>query len=202
MRSADYPYPPDEFDAAAGAGGPRGVHRTPRSAWSRWWPFLVAVIVFPALAFGAVTWLSSWDGLPGAGADDETTTSSTPADTGSPAETTPPTDTATATPTPTETTPELPPVDLARDVRVDNATQTSGLAGGARDELEAAGFTSVTTGNWDGEDTGSTVVFYPAAADLGTATEIAALLGIPRVEENAEAAGDVVLVVLEAEYQP
>lgn len=176
------------------------MHRTPRSAWSRWWPWLVALVVFPALAYLAVTLLSSSSGSSAT----STTSSSTAVTSESPSESATDSATETAEPTETETETEapLPDPDLARTVRVDNATTTSGLAGGARDELEAAGFTDVSTGNWDGADVGDTVVLYPAAEDLGTATQIAEVLGITRIEEDADLAGDVVLVVLEADYTP
>ncbi|MCV2395072.1 LytR C-terminal domain-containing protein [Actinotalea sp. M2MS4P-6] len=215
MRSADYPYPPDEFDAAANAGGPRGVHRTPRSTWSRWWPWLVALIVFPALAFVAVTLLSGGTlfgfGIGASGSESSSTSatstateSATESATETPTETATETPTETATETPTETATETPTPepDLARTVRIDNATTTSGLAGGARDVLEADGFTDVSTGNWSGADVGTSAVFYPTAEDVGTAARIAETLGITRVEENADLAGDVVLVVLEADYTP
>ncbi|MCB2177273.1 MAG: LytR C-terminal domain-containing protein [Actinomycetales bacterium] len=202
MRSADYPYPPDEFDAAAGSGGPRGVHRTPRSAWSRWWPFLVVVVLFPALAFGMVTWVSNGGGLPWSGAaagpsasstsPSGTTTESSPSESAS--------ESPTQTPSPTET--PTPEPDLATAVQVENATKTSGLAGGARDTLKAAGFTDVSIGNWTGPSVGTTVVFYPAAADLGTAAKVAELLGIDRVVEDATQAADGVVVVLEADFTP
>jgi hypothetical protein len=207
VRSADYPYPPDEFDAAASSGGPRGVHRTPRSAWSRWWPFLVVVVLFPALAFGLVTWVSNGGELPfGSGAaagtsssstpPAETTTPTTPSDTATDSQTESPSESPSATETPT------PEPDLATAVSVENATNTSGLAGGARDTLTAGGFTDVSVGNWTGPSVGTTVVFYPAAADLGTANEVAALLGIGRVVEDATQADGGVVVVLESDFTP
>ncbi len=85
---------------------------------------------------------------------------------------------------------------------MENATKTSGLAGGARDTLEAAGFTDVSIGNWTGPSVGTTVVFYPAPADLGTAAKVAELLGIDRVVEDATQADGGVVVVLEADFTP
>ena len=177
------------------------MHRTPQSGWGRWWPFVVAIVVLPALAFGLVTFLSSWDGLPRAGAGGtettpaaEETTEQTPDPTEpAPEETSPETE---------EPTPTVPPADLARTVRVENATTTSGLAGGARGTLEDAGYTDVSTGNWAGGDEPASVVYYPAEEDLGTASEVALLLGIARVELSAEIAGDRVLVILESDFQP
>ena len=178
------------------------MHRTPRSAWSRWWPFLVVVVLFPALAFGMVTWVSNGGGLPWSGAAAGPSTSSTsPSGTtteSSPSESA--SESPTQTPSPTET--PTPEPDLATAVQVENATKTSGLAGGARDTLKAAGFTDVSIGNWTGPSVGTTVVFYPAAADLGTAAKVAELLGIDRVVEDATQAADGVVVVLEADFTP
>ncbi|MCL2424431.1 MAG: hypothetical protein FWD11_11180, partial [Micrococcales bacterium] len=51
-----YPYDEDEFDAPVDPDGPHGVHRAPRSFWSKWWPFLAVIVVVPALTFAAVYW--------------------------------------------------------------------------------------------------------------------------------------------------
>ncbi|NTW41831.1 MAG: LytR family transcriptional regulator [Cellulomonadaceae bacterium] len=204
MKPGEYPYPADEFDAAAASAGPRGVHRTPRSRWSRWWPFLLVLVLFPALAYGAVTILSGTGNLPGA-----TGTTSSAADTGTTDESTA-TDEATtpAEPPATESaapvvtpTPEPAPVaDLTRAVEVLNSTQISGLAGGARDRVEAAGFTNVTTGNFTGTDPDASIVYYTAAADITTAQAVAAALGLTAVQESADDAPDGIVVVLASDY--
>lgn len=203
MKPGSYPYPPDEFDAAARAGGPRGVHRAPRSRWSRWWPFVVVLVVFPALAFAAVTVLSDWDGLGSLGGDD--TSSEDPADE-APADDEPGTDeTPSATPTETETTtPEAPPppaLNLARPVDVYNATNRSGLAGNASDRLLAAGFTDVSALNWDGDDPAASIVYYATPDDITTAQTVAQTLGIAQVVESATEAPEGIVVVLAADYQ-
>lgn len=198
MKAPEYPYPPDEFDSAAASGGPRGVHRKPLSTWRRWTGFIVVLLVFPALAYGAVTIAAGWDGFPGssgptAGAD-------TGDDSAAGEETPEPTEPA-PEPTPTETpTPEVPPADLSRSVIVENATPTAGLAAGGAETLQAAGFTAVDTANWDGADTTTSAVYYPAAADLGTAQAVAAALGIASVQESADVAGDVIRAVLAEDF--
>lgn len=203
MKPGSYPYPPDEFDAAARAGGPRGVHRAPRSRWSRWWPFVVVLIVFPALAYAAVTVLSDWDGLGSLGSDDtasEAPADETPADEEPATEETPsatPTETETATPEP----PPPPPLNQARPVDVYNATNRSGLAGNAADRLEAAGFTDVSALNWDGDDPAASVVYYPTADDITTAQTVAQTLGIAQVVESATEAPEGIVVVLATDYQ-
>jgi hypothetical protein len=201
VSSGDYPYPADEFDSAAARVGPQGAHRSPRSRWQRLGPFLLVLVLFPLLAFGAVTWLSNWDGLPGVIAppvseDDETMPAAT-----DPAVATEPTETATTPPpveTPTE--PPAPVADLARVVEVFNSTNRSGLAASAAERVKEAGFTSVTAENWTGEDPAASVVYYPAAADVATAQAVAAALGITAVEESAADADEGITVVLAADY--
>lgn len=172
------------------------MHRAQRSWWSRWWPFVIVLVVFPALAYGAITVLSDWEGLPGAnsGAQDAPDDADEPADE------------ATEAPEPEvtpEVTPEPPPPPapvLDRAIEVFNATTTSGLASNARGRLEGAGFTAVTTGNWSGVDPPISTVYYTTAADLGTAQLIASSLGITTILESAEAAPESVIVVLVGDY--
>ena len=205
MKPGSYPYPPDEFDAAARAGGPRGVHRAPRSRWSRWWPFVVVLLVFPALAYAGVTILSDWDGLSSLGDDDGGTTAQEPVDEPPVDET--PTDepeTPESTPTETETTPAPPPpppADQTRPVDMYNATTRSGLAGNASDRLEAVGFADVSALNWGGEDPAASIVYYPAAGDITTAQLVAQTLGITQVVESATEAPEGIVVVLATDYQ-
>jgi hypothetical protein len=177
------------------------VHRTPRSRWSKWWPFLLVLVVFPALAYGIVTVLSDWDGLPGGGdaapAADGTTE---PTSDG----TTAPTETAVPeVPPPTEAPPvEAPPADLSRPVDVSNSTETEGLAGNGRDRLEAAGFTQVKTSNWAGDNPAASVVYYGVATDITTAQQVATTLGLAptAVSESADLAPDGIVAVLASDY--
>jgi hypothetical protein len=184
---------PDEFDAAARAGGPSGVHRAHRTWWSRWWPFVVVLVVFPALAYGAVTFLSDWEGLPGA---NETQSPPPQEPEGDVAE-----DEVTEPTEPEETVaPAPPPPAFDRAIEIFNATTTSGLASNARGRLEGAGFTAVTTGNWAGTDPPVSVVYYTSADDLGTAELVASTLGISTVQESAELAPESLIVVLVGDY--
>ena len=193
-------HPPDEFDAAARAGGPSGVHRAQRSWWSRWWPFVVVLVLFPALAYAAVTFLSDWEGLPGGDdvvqppPDDDADDGA--ADDGAADDGAEPEPAETAEPEP----PPPPPPVLDRAIEIFNATTTSGLASNARGRLEAAGFTAVTTGNWAGDDPPASAVYYTSADDLGTAELIASTLGISTVQESAELAPQSVIVVLVGDY--
>ena len=107
MSKASYPYPPDEFDAADDHDGPRGVHRSPRTTWSKLWPFLVVLVVFPALAYGVVTWIANSDtglggaisGLGATGTSDASTDGATEAATDAATPTDAPTTEAPAAPT-------------------------------------------------------------------------------------------------------
>lgn len=164
---------------------------------------MVVLVVFPALAYAAVTVLSDWDGLGSLGGDG--TTSEAPADE-APADEEPATEeTPSATPTETATeTPEPPPppaLNQARPVDVYNATNRSGLAGNASDRLEAAGFTDVSALNWDGEDPAASIVYYATADDITTAQTVAQTLGIAQVVESATEAPEGIVVVLATDYQ-
>ena len=57
----DYPYPEDEFDVAASAGGPEGVHRAQRSTARKVMPWIVVLLIVPLISFGMVFWLSQND---------------------------------------------------------------------------------------------------------------------------------------------
>ena len=207
MRSGTYSYPADEFDAAARTGGPRGVHRAPRTRWSRWWPFVVVLIVFPALAYGIVTFLSDWDGFGDLGSDSAEQQEPAGNADGDPVEPDP-TDPGAEEPaeTPTETEPAPPPpppADLSRPVDVFNSTNTSGLARNGADRLTAAGFTTIDVADWDGDDPATSVVYYGVATDVTTAQQVAAALGLPATAlvESAEQAPDGIVVVLADDYQ-
>ncbi|WP_250446558.1 LytR C-terminal domain-containing protein [Actinotalea sp. C106] len=203
MRSGDYPYPADDFDQVSTVG-PRGAHRAPRSRWSRWWPFAVVLVVLPVLAFGLVTWLSDWRGLTGtddpvitAPVDPEEEAAEEPEE-GAPAETEEPAEPEEPAEEP-EPEPEPEP-DLTRPVEVFNATSITGLAGGAAERLETAGFVDVAAGNWTGASPEASSVLYGSEEDLATAQAAADALGIGVVEISAEAA-DGIVVVLGGDYQ-
>ena len=205
MRSPDDAYPADEFDAAEARGGPRGVHRAPRSTRRRLLPFLVVLILFPLLAFGLVTWLSGWNGLPGSAgptaSGDATQATDEPVVEGSETATEPPATQETPTPT-VEPEPPAPEPNLDTGVEVFNSTSRSGLASGAAELIQEAGFTAVTAGNWAGGDPETSVVYYATPDDVATAQLVAQTLGIATVEESAEQAPTGVVVVLATDYQP
>ena len=153
------------------------------------------LVVLPALAYAAVTVASGGNPL----GSRATTSASVPA--ADPSASTEPT--AGETPSASaEPTPTTPAADLGRAVEVRNATRTSGLASGAKSVLAAAGFTTVTTGNFAGTAPSASVVYYPTPADAGTAAAVAAALKITTVTESATTFPGGVLAVLAADYTP
>lgn len=196
MSKADYPYPDDEFDAVT-PDGPRGVHRAPRSAWSRWWPFLVVLLVVPVLAYGAVAYLSRTGDLPVVGGGDQPAAEQEqpaaeepggeePAAEGEApaAETTPP--------------PEAPPAApvLTTPVEVLNGARVSGLAGRVADDLRAAGFTDVTPDNAT-EDLPDVSTVFVASEDLrATADLVGSTVGVTTVEVDPDRAGVGIVLLL------
>jgi pyruvate/2-oxoglutarate dehydrogenase complex dihydrolipoamide acyltransferase (E2) component len=195
-------YPEDEFDAPPAPDAPVGVHRAPRGWWSRWWPFVAVLVLVPSLTVGFVLWASSWDGDLPFGPSDETSTEAAPE---APAEESPetpaaeaPAETEEPPPVEEEPAPEPPPApDLSATVRVLNASNRSGLAGGAAATLEEAGFTDVTAGNGNAGGSTATTVFYGTPELAATAQEVAGTLGISTpVVESADVADDGVVVLL------
>ena len=82
-----------------------------------------------------------------------------------------------------------------------NSTRINGLAAGAAEKLETAGFTDLSTGNWSGDDVAASVVYYQLADDVATAEQVAATLGLSTVELSPEVATDGIVVVLAQDYQ-
>jgi hypothetical protein len=202
VSKAPYPYPPDEFDLVEPGSGPRGVHRAPRSTWGKAWPFLVVLVVVPALAFAAVSsWLELRAADPGATASTESiapaeTAAETPAETASaPAETTAP-----APAPPVEQPAPEPEPDLSTAVVVFNSTSRSGLAASAAGVLEDAGWETVSAANYTGRTLPASTVRYGAAELEVTARAAAAALGIAAVELAEDVDG--IQVVLENDYRP
>lgn len=208
MSKASYPYPDDEFDAPSGDDSPRGVHRAPRSAWRRWWPFLAVIVVVPALVFAGVTYaaksgyVSHLPGVPGssASAGDSTAADDGAADDGAaddggdataPATTAPPQPAASQPPAPAA------PV-LSTKVSVVNAAGISGLAATASSKLQKAGFTAVSATNGSKSGTTTSTVFY-ASEDLApTAKLVASTLGLTTVTQSADKSGGAITVLLVA----
>lgn len=178
-------YPEDEFDRTDGLGLPAGVHRTPRSAWSKTAPFLVVVVLCAALAVAAVYVLSRTPGSPldqssaspSASAPAEEPAAEDPAAEDPAAEDPAAEDPAADPETPAE--PEVPVADTSVAVRVLNATGRSGAAAGAADTLSGAGWSDVSADNYTGDRLNASVVWYQSEDLADEAQAVADLLGIP-----------------------
>ncbi|MFF2833221.1 LytR C-terminal domain-containing protein [Cellulosimicrobium cellulans] len=212
MTKSRYPYAPDEFDAPAQQGAPVGVHRTPRSGWSKTWPFLLVAVVFAGLAYGGVALLSdngATENPPQAQstepAAEETEappaeeTEEPPAEEESPATEEPPVEETPAAP---DLATLMAAADPSAYVRVLNDGGPEGESRVGKDALEAQGFTNVQFASYPDGGSGqeaNTVWYVPNRND--TAAAVAAALGIPA--ENVEEVpslreGDVVVVVKSA----
>ena len=216
MPKATSSFPPDEFDAVDPTA-PRSPHRAPKTLAQRLLPFLVAIVLGPLLAYVVVTAVSTGD-LPGRSVstqEDGDTVTPTVDDLDEDAETTPPgegetTDEATDDETETETeeaeTEEAEPTadpDVGTAVLILNSTGTSGLAGRAQDALESAGWLDVSTGNYSGALSGSTVFYAEDDPVLeASARAVARELDIDVVELDADEATSPITVVLEADFTP
>ena len=211
MTKGEYPYPPDEFDAVDPSPGPRGIHRGPRSTWSRVWPFLVALALSGALAFAVVGYLWEERGpTPTAQVTDVAPAPSEPEpsepEPSDPATTEPSPAEPSPTPTPApEPTVEAPPPpapepDLTTVVNVFNSTSIQGLAADAADQLEDVGWTEVDTGNYAGGTLAASTVFYPTPELEVSARAVADALGIATVQLAESDAGDGIDVVLERDF--
>jgi len=205
----DYPYPADEFDEAPAGGQSAGIHRAPRSRWSRTWPFLAVLLIFAALAAGLYVWFTSQS--PSKPSSPAVTTTAAQAPT--PQETTP------EETTPEETTPEEtedpatedPATDDATDdetddaatqepdrsitVRVLNATRIQGLAAGAVADVKALGYSDVSGDNYRGAAVSGSQVWYQSAEHAAAAQEIADKLGITAVQEVSSLVGPVSVIL-------
>lgn len=191
-------YPEDEFDRIDELGLPAGVHRTPRSAWSKIAPFVVVVVLCAALAVAAVYVLSRTPGSPldqssaspSATAEDpaaedpaaEDPAAEDPAAEDPAAEDPAAEDPAAEDPSadpevPAE--PEAPVADTSVAVRVLNATGRSGAAATAADTLSGAGWSDVSADNYTGDRLNASVVWYQTEDLADEAQAVADLLGIP-----------------------
>jgi LytR cell envelope-related transcriptional attenuator len=199
VTKGKYPYPPDEFDDVGAKSGPRGVHRRSRSLWTRAWPFLAILVLFPAVAYGLVTVLSNSNvGLPGLGSESSAAASSTAPSAAASS------DTAAPTPAPTASAPAATGTgaDLTTAVVVFNSTSTSGLAAKGAAALTAAHFTKVSSGNYTGGTLPTSTVFYATKGLEATAQAAAKALGITTVTLDPAKAGKTIAVVLEKDYKP
>jgi hypothetical protein len=193
-------YPPDEFDAVTGDGLPAGVHRAPRSRWSRVWPYLAVIFGCSLLAVGVVYYVYYADDAPPTATPTvEATIPPDAAATEPPVEEVPapetpvePTDEPTADPT---TEPAAEPADTDTAVRVLNGTGRNGVAAGAASDLEDEGWTDITAATYEGTPLDDSVVYFKTAESEAEAIEVARILGISDVLEAPSLVGPVSAVL-------
>lgn len=217
MATPEYSYPEDEFDTLGNGRTPQGAHRSPRPRWRVILPFVLVLVLAPALAYLGVSYLASRgeETAPGTAAT-PTAEASVAAEPSDGAGQTP----GEAAPTPEAgSTPATDPAQAAgqpdpapdqvsdaatvpRDVGVIalNGTSEQGLAGHAAARLERDGFTSVATGNARSSVPTSSTVFYNNPALAASAEQVAEVLGIADVVELASATPSIA-VVLRADYE-
>jgi hypothetical protein len=196
VSKAAYSYPPDEFDASPDPDSPRGVHRAPRSAWSRWWPFLAVIVIVPLVAWAAVTYLAGSGQLPDIPGVAGTSTAQ--ATTG-PTDGAQPTGSAQATAPAAPTTTAAPPVERGTPVSVLNGSKIAGLAKKVSDQLTAAGFTTVTAGNATSSTPTASTVFYGSESLKATAELVAQTIRVNAVQMSATEAPGGITVVLRSD---
>ncbi|MDU0967655.1 MAG: LytR C-terminal domain-containing protein [Actinomycetaceae bacterium] len=176
-------YEEDEFDRAA-AAQPAGAHRQPVSRMKLAWPFLVAIIVAPLLAWGMVTLFQHGSGSSESASPSQTATQQ-----------------ATQSTTPTSTTPA---VDKAKvSVTVYNAAGVKGLAASAAEKLKTDGFTTVTPTNATGRGISQSTVYYTREDLKAPAEDAAKVLGIGTVAPKPQGfqMPDGVVVYLLSDYK-
>ena len=186
----NYQFPRDEFDDYDARPTPVGVHRAPRSRWSRLWPFLLVAALFASVGVVGIWSLTREQTI----ADNGTTTVS-PTEPGDPANGEDPNGEP-ADYNGDEDPPE-PVVHHDAAIRVLNDTGPSGEAGRGRDRLEANGFTNVVADNYPGDSGLATSTVWYMGDYHDTALAVAEALGISadNVAEHAVPQGNINVIV-------
>jgi len=197
---ADYPYPPDEFDAYDQRPTPVGVHRAPRSWWSRLWPFLLVIALCATVAVVGIRILlrSNNDvAEPGEG-----TNITQPAENGEePGEQQQPEETAEPEPEGPEAgslEALLAAANMDASIRVLNDTGPSGEAARGTAALQGHGFSTVEPANYPGDSgLAASSVWYSGEEYRDTALAVAKILGVPedRVTEHSLPQGNINVIV-------
>jgi hypothetical protein len=187
-----YQYPPDEFDQVDLTARPKEVHAARRGPWSRVWPFLLVIVLIPAITFGLVYFFG--DRLPSSTKE----SSPPPASTPTPSEATTAAEPQTQTPAEPETPePAVPVLDMATKVTVYNDGQPSGSAKTASETLTAAGYTAAGFAYPPNPASPSvTTVYYSTEDQAVTASDVSSKLGASATELNEQVAGGAIVVIL------
>ena len=191
----------DDFDEIAATRTHAGSHRKARSPWATLWPFALAIVLAPLLAWGAIA-LMSHRGVSNPLAGDETVTetatpSAEPTETATESE-----DPETATPTEEPTTEEpsnagVEGVVYDADISILNGTGQQGYAAQIQTQLAAEGYTVMSIGNYSSPRPTVATIYFSSPEFYDTAQNLAHLLQIDMWAESPGAVGasDIVIVL-------
>ncbi|MFN3865604.1 MAG: LytR C-terminal domain-containing protein [Demequina sp.] len=193
------PYERDEFDEIAAQGGPVGVHRAPRSWWSRVLPPLLAFVIAGLVAFGIALLLWNRDIVGPAAPTPTPTVTVTPAPEPTPSPTAQaPEESPAPEPSPTETEEPAPDIRYDAQVHVRNGASIQGLAGEQQEVLVDGGYTNTEANNISSTliPDGVNVVTYDGEQFADTAQDIADKLGIEALDGGGTPGGAEIEVLL------
>ncbi|PLS30143.1 cell wall integrity and stress response protein 1 [Bifidobacterium margollesii] len=214
-------YPTDEFDNPP--QGPVGLHRGPRSFGARALPYLVVAVVAVVCGLIVFFWASgtfAGNGSASSSSSSSSQTASAPASSSKSAEASgtasaaPSSSAASAaspsasasqsvsasqSPSQSQSSSPAAAVNKASSVVVYNGTSRTGYAAQQVAVLQQAGYTSVTPSNPRNRSTlpQNSTVWYQSEADLATAQDIAAKLGIAQVAQVTTLGTPVAVVLMQ-----
>lgn len=219
-RNTDESYAEDVFDNPP--QGPVGVHRGNRSVAARLVPFLIVIVV--AAVAGLTVWAvmsgegakvmpwksaatssqtapasksaksskSSASESPSASASQSASASASESESASAS----PSDSQSPSNSPSQSQTPAAAANLTTQVRVVNGTKKTGYAATQASVLQKAGYTNVVAANPSGSLPAGSVVWYQNEADVATAQDVAAKLGISNVRQVSNLSAPVVVVLM------
>ena len=219
-RNTDESYAEDVFDNPP--QGPVGVHRGNRSVAARLVPFLIVIVV--AAVAGLTVWAvmsgegakvmpwksaatssqtapaskssksskSSASESPSASASQSASASASESESASAS----PSDSQSPSASPSQSQTPAAAANLITQVRVVNGTKKTGYAATQASVLQKAGYTNVVAANPSGSLPAGSVVWYQNEADVATAQDVAAKLGISNVRQVSNLSAPVVVVLM------
>lgn len=219
-RNTDESYAEDVFDNPP--QGPVGVHRGNRSVAARLVPFLIVIVV--AAVAGLTVWAvmsgegakvmpwkstatssqtapaskssksskSSASESPSASASQSASASASESESASAS----PSDSQSPSASPSQSQTPAAAANLTTQVRVVNGTKKTGYAATQASVLQKAGYTNVVAANPSGSLPAGSVVWYQNEADVATAQDVAAKLGISDVRQVSNLSAPVVVVLM------
>lgn len=219
MTDNEHKYPADEFDNPP--SGPIGMHRGNRSLAVRIVPYLVTIVI--AVLLGALAWAffsgafnsrtdasvaqsssTAAESSSSASAADTASSSSSDASstdassTESSADATASSDSSSsAEESPSESSSSSAAANTAAQIVVYNGSGVTGAAASNAQTLENNGYTNVTATNPGDYNSlpSATTVWYRTDADLATAQDVAAKLGVSQVVQAGNISSDVAVVL-------